>query len=110
METLKILPNVDGRRFGGTSVGFDRISQIRLEHEHLLQFVELVTGRDRADITTATLSRDVDAIQAAASNFKKSPEDAWIQLQEELNGATTPDRRTQVVVGVIGWARAMENR
>ena len=51
METLKILPALEGRRFGQIALGYDRVEQIREEFGSLLSLASVVLDIDREKVT-----------------------------------------------------------
>ncbi len=64
METLSILPELQGRRFGSVAVGYDRIDTIRAEFATLLGLAAIVCGVERDKVTV----RMVEALTSVLTN------------------------------------------
>lgn len=64
MDTLRSLPDVQGRRFGSVNIGYDRIDQIRAEFSALESLVALLCGCDRDSLTMNKAQRLLSDVQA----------------------------------------------
>jgi hypothetical protein len=76
METLRILPDIQGRKFGTIGLGYDRVQQLREEHSALLNFASLVLGVSAETMTTKMLADSSAGIQTRVDQLKAWPEDS----------------------------------
>jgi hypothetical protein len=67
METLRALPDIQGRKYGTVAVGYDRIDQIRTEVSLLEALAALVCGCTRDELTTQRLQQAITEFQARQS-------------------------------------------
>ena len=51
METLKTLPDLEGRRFGSLALGYDKIDHIRMEFGILESLAALMLNCQRDEVT-----------------------------------------------------------
>lgn len=60
METPKVLPNIEGRRFGAVSFGYDRVQMIREEFSVLTSLAALLLNMEPDKVTR----KDVEVLVA----------------------------------------------
>jgi hypothetical protein len=84
METLRTLPNLEGRRFGVITIGYDRIEQIRTELSVLESLAAVLCNCDREALTVPMVQR----LTAAITNRVQAVTDADI---EEIRGENPID-------------------
>src|SRR5881394_2648597 len=65
-ETLRLLPEVGGSRYGSLPVGYDRVRTLREEHAQLLQCVALIVGVAPDRLTRTQVAEVYGAIQNRA--------------------------------------------
>lgn len=65
METLKMLPDVSGRRFGSMQVGYDKVDTIRVEMLALLAVVVALLGVEAQAVTMAQIRAVHEALAKA---------------------------------------------
>ena len=64
METLKTLPDLEGRKFGAISFGYDKVDRIRMEFSALASLATLFCGCDADSLNIPQIQRLVAAITA----------------------------------------------
>jgi len=64
MESLKTLPDLQGRKFGSLAFGYDRIEQMRMEFSVLESLAALVCGCEREEVTIPKVQQAIAKIQA----------------------------------------------
>lgn len=69
MESLKTLPDLQGRKFGALSFGYDRIDQMRMEFSVLEQLAALVCKCEREEVTIPKVQQAIAAIQQEQANL-----------------------------------------
>lgn len=64
MESLKHLPNIEGRKYGTISIGYDRIDQMRGEIGVLESLAALVCGCTREELTIQKVQVAIAKLQS----------------------------------------------
>ena len=65
MDTMKALPDLEGRKFGTLSLGYDRIGKIREEFSALLALASMVCGVPAEALTIAQVQAATARLHAA---------------------------------------------
>ena len=99
METLRLLPSMEGRRFGTMSLGYDRVDQLREEFSTLLSLAAVMLNTEPEKVTTRDVETLVTELRTKAAAF--APDDQVFDLDAE----TPPTPRE-----VMAWGLALQSR
>ena len=76
METLRALPDLQGRRYGTVALGYDRIDQIRMEVSVLETLAAVICGCRREELTIPIVQAVLADIQTRGTALTDDDLDA----------------------------------
>lgn len=101
METMTILPDLQGRKFGTVPLGYDRIDQIRTEFGALGQVASLVLGVPLDTMTARTAGDFVAEVNSLMARYEGHTSEALVEAL-----ATLGSSRPQVMAWALAFLRA----